>query len=288
LKLGISEESRLNTNQMKMKTLKKGERGFTLLELLIAIALTAIITTVVNMAIFQTITGSTRSSNHMVAVRKVQEAGYWVSFYTYAAQNLIITGDSGFPLKLSWVDFDTAETHEVVFSLNASGLRRSYSVDGVFDPVKTGKIPALDFINPDKTKTNCQVSSGSGFSLDNGDAFEITGGATNDTGKIIVTSGGISVTTTGSGATYDSGTGVWTTITAGDTIKVTATNSNTKGSWTSETKAAAAAITVDSGAPSATLSYGNGLIFTVTATVGSGNLESSETRIYKIVPKPVS
>ena len=114
---------------MKMKKLHKGQKGFTLLELIIGIAITGLITTAVTMTIFQTFTGSTRSSNHMVAVRQVQEAGYWVSFYAYAAQNMTITGDSGFPLILRWIDFDTNERQKVVFSLNSSGLRGSYYVE---------------------------------------------------------------------------------------------------------------------------------------------------------------
>jgi len=260
-----------------------------LIELLIAIALTGIITTVVTMAIFQTFTGTTRSANHMVAVRHVQEAGYWVSLYTYPAQGTEITGDSGFPLTLDWVDFDTGEKHKIEFSLDSSGLRGKYYVDGVLDEEKTGKIPVFEFINPDKTKTNCQVSGGSAFSLpDIGDAFDIIGEATtDDKGVIIVSAGTVSVTTAG-GATYDSGTHEWETFDAGDIITVTATSADTIGSWTSETQAAAAGITVDSGAQSATLSNCKVLIFTVTATVGTGGQKTEETRIYKVVPKPAS
>lgn len=268
--------------------MKKGEKGFTLLELLIAIALGGIIAAAVTMVIFQTFTGSTRSANHMVAVRQVQEAGYWVSLYAYSAQGTEITGDSGFPLILDWIDFDTDERHEIVFSLDSSGLRGSYSVDGVLDEEKTGKIPAFEVINPDKTKTNCKFSGGSAFNLpDIGDAFNITGEATPDNGAIIVSAGTISVITAG-GATYDADTHEWTTTTAGDIITVAATSSGTIGSWTSEIQAATAGITVDSGAQSATLSDCKMLIFTVTATVGTGGQQTEETRIYKVVPKPAS
>jgi len=281
-----------------MKLIHKDQKGFTLLELLIGIAITALITTAVTMTIFQTFTGSTRSSNHMVAVRQVQEAGYWVSFYAYAAQNTIITGDSGFPLILRWIDFDANEKHKVVFSLNSSGLRGSYYVavsDDSFslDSVKTGKIPVFEFINPDKTKTNCQVSGGSDFSLpDIGDKFKITGGATNDNGRIFFPGGQPSSDPI---ATGNATRGAWDpvsksypwTAATGGTITVTAISLNTKGSWTSETKAATAAITVDVD-KDATLSSARGLIFTVTATVGTGQQEESETRIYKVVPKPVS
>jgi prepilin-type N-terminal cleavage/methylation domain-containing protein len=283
---------------MKMKKLKKGEGGFTLIELLIAIALTAIITTTATMAIFQTFTGSTRSANHMVAVRQVQEAGYWVSLYAYMAADMEITGDSGFPLVLRWIDFDPppgeseVEKHKVVFSLNSSGLRGYYYVDSgsgsgyVLDEEKTGKIPAFEVIDSDKT--NLKLAGGSAFSLpDIGDALNIAGEATPDNGKITVREGSISVTITGD-ATYDSGTGEWTTTAVGDIITVTATSADTEGSWTSETQAVSAAITVDGGGQSATLSTGRVLIFTVTATVGTGNQETSESRIYEIVPKPVS
>jgi prepilin-type N-terminal cleavage/methylation domain-containing protein len=273
---------------MKMKKLKKGEKGFTLLELLIGIALIALITTGITMAISQTFTGSTRSSNHMVAVRQAQEAGYWVSYYVYSAQNMTITGDSGFPLIVHWFDFGPpCQRHKIVFSLNSSGLRGSYYVEDVLDPVKTGKIPVLEFINPDTTKTNCQVSGGSDFSLpDVGDAFKITGGSTPDNG-IVTPVSGLSFATTGS-ATFNVGTGAWTTTTTGDTITVTATSSGRRGTWTSETKAATVAITVDSGATSATLGCARGLILTVTATVGAGQQQESETRTYVVVPKPAS
>jgi prepilin-type N-terminal cleavage/methylation domain-containing protein len=282
----------------------RDQRGFTLIELLIAIALTAIITTTATMAIFQTFTGSTRSANHMVAVRQVQEAGYWVSLYAYMAADMEITGDSGFPLVLRWIDFDPppgeseVEKHKVVFSLNSSGLRGYYYVDSgsgsgyVLDEEKTGKIPAFEVIDSDKT--NLKLAGGSAFSLpDIGDALNIAGEATPDNGKITVREGSISVTITGDATCNQIATDPydiyeWETTAVGDIITVTATSADTEGSWTSETQAVSAAITVDGGGQSATLSTGRVLIFTVTATVGTGNQETSESRIYEIVPKPVS
>jgi len=292
----------MDTRLIHKGLIHKDQKGFTLLELLIALALTGLITTGITMIISQTFTGTARSSNHMVAVREVQEAGYWVSYYAYAAQDLTITGDSGFPLTLRWVDFGTDKWQKIEFSLDSSGLRGRYYIDSgggyVLHEEKTGKIPVFEFINPDKTKTNCQVSGGSAFSLpDVNDAFQITGGDAPDGGTITVPSGSgsISVTKTGSAtATYvvppPPGTPYWTwntTATTGDTITVKADSSVTKGSWTSETKAATAAITVDSDGD-ATLSSARGLVFTVTATVGTGQQKSSETRIYKVVPKPAS
>ena len=287
MRFGISLESRLNLKQMKMTRLKKGEKGFTLIELVIAIGITGLISAGVITAIFQTFNVSNRTTNHMVAVREVQEAGYWVSLYTYMASDIEITGDSGFPLVLHWVDFETYEEQEVVFSLNSSGLRGSYYVDDILDSVKTGGIPVFEFINTGETNC-CKFGGGSAFSLpDNADAFNITGEATPDNGIITVRGGSITVTTSGN-ATYDTDTGEWTTNTIGDSIQVTATIAGTIGSWTSETQAAIAAITADSGAQPATLSNGRVLIFTVTATLGSGRQEATESRVYEVVPKPAS
>ena len=267
----------------------KGQKGFTLLELLIAIALTALIATGITMAISQTFTGSVRSANHMVAVRQAQEAGYWVSYYGYSAQNTTITGVSGFPLILQWVDFDTSQAQKIVFSLNSSGLKGSYYVNGVLNSTQTGKIPVFNVINSNSTKTNCKISGGSDFSLpDNGDAFKITGGVTNDTGRITLTGGTISVNwTAGATCLNVSGGWSWNTTTTGANITVTAGVSGAKGSWTSETKAAAAAISVDNDGD-ATLSSAGGLILTITATAGTGQQQESETRVYLVVAKPVS
>ena len=273
-----------------MRLMHRKQSGLTLLELLIALALTGVLTAGVSMAIGQVFTGTTRSSNHMVAIRQVQEAGYWVQFYAYMAQDMTVTGQAGFPLVLRWVDFGTGQRHKVEFRLDESGLRGSYYVDDVFDAARSAKIPVFLLVDRDKTKTNCKVAGGSSFSLpDNGDAFTITGGDTADSGVITVTQGSISVSVTGS-ATYNPSTGAWTTTGPSDTVRVAAASAGTTGSWTSETtKAAVAAITTDSGAQAATL-YGKckTLVFTVTATVGTGRLQASETRVYKVVPKPVS
>jgi hypothetical protein len=234
----------------------------------------------------------------MAVVREVQETGYYVSLYAYTAQNTIITGVSGFPLILQWIDFDTSGPNarqKVVFSLNRSGLRGSYYVGNSTtpDPVKTGRIPVFELVDPDTT--NLKFGGGSAFSLpDNGDKFTITWAGTPDAGTIIVRngSGSISVTKTGN-ATYsfktDQGNYIcaWNITGAGGTITVTATSSNTKGSWTSETRAAIAAITGD-GDGDATLSNGRVLILTVTAKMGTGQQAVSESRVYKILPKPVS
>jgi prepilin-type N-terminal cleavage/methylation domain-containing protein len=53
--------------------------GFTLIELLIVAAISAIVLSGIGMFISQLLTNNTRSTNHMTAVRQVQNAGYWIN-----------------------------------------------------------------------------------------------------------------------------------------------------------------------------------------------------------------
>jgi len=116
-------------------SIDRNQKGFTLVELLIALAITAIIAGGVTTAIFQVFTGNARTSNHMTAVRQVQEAGYWVSHDTQMAQSVNATGAAGFPLVLSWVKWDgTADN--VTYTLTSDQLVRTEKV-GAGQPVST-------------------------------------------------------------------------------------------------------------------------------------------------------
>ena len=66
--------------------MKPGEKGFTLVELLISVAVTALIAVAAGSAIFQIFQSNDRNSDHMTAVRQVQNAGYWISRDAQRAQ----------------------------------------------------------------------------------------------------------------------------------------------------------------------------------------------------------
>lgn len=96
----------------------KNQRGFTLIEIILAIAITGIIVGGITMTIFQVFSVNTRSSNHMVAVREVQNAGYWISRDAQMAQEEPDISDDEF-LTLTWTDWDSGDEHQhqVVYSL---------------------------------------------------------------------------------------------------------------------------------------------------------------------------
>ena len=136
---------------MKMKKLKKGQKGFTLVELLIVIAITGLITGGITATIFQVFNINTRNTNRMTAVRQVQQAGFWVSPDVQMAQSVNATGSPDF-LTLNWIEWGTNNTHEVIYTLEyMSGelkkLQRSHSVNGG-DPTVT---PVAEYIDPGQT-----------------------------------------------------------------------------------------------------------------------------------------
>ncbi|MBA7578605.1 hypothetical protein ES708_20470 [subsurface metagenome] len=139
----------------RLGLLNKNQRGFTLVEVIIVLAIIGIVIGAATMTIVQVINGSSSTSNHMIAIRQVQNAGYWVSRDVQMAQSVAPALDSdGFPLTLTWTDRDGSD-HQVVYSLvdmpgGLAKLQRSHSVNGA-----TATFIVAEFIDPDET--NCYL-----------------------------------------------------------------------------------------------------------------------------------
>ena len=120
-----------------LASIHNDQKGFTLLELIIAIAIAGLITAGITVAIMQIMTINHRASNHMVAVRQVQQAGKEVSKDTLQAQNIVLTDGTGeyppetnFPLTLNWTDSED-RPNVVVYNITEDGeLARRHSVNG--------------------------------------------------------------------------------------------------------------------------------------------------------------
>lgn len=77
-----------------LSNVTSNQKGFTLIELMIAIAITALITGGAASAIFQVFNVNTLNSDHMKAIRQVQNAGFWISQDSQMAQ-IVVTDDDG-------------------------------------------------------------------------------------------------------------------------------------------------------------------------------------------------
>jgi prepilin-type N-terminal cleavage/methylation domain-containing protein len=112
-----------------IRKLNKNQAGLTLIELMIALAITGVITAAVTMLTFQIFDGEARANNHMDAINRVQNAGRQVSRDASMAQAVQRTDDDdGFPLTLTWSDWETNETLNVVYSISNNELLREYYI----------------------------------------------------------------------------------------------------------------------------------------------------------------
>jgi len=129
---------------MNMKRLHKDQRGLTIIELLVLIVLTGLITAAVTTTFFQVFDMNTRTANHMSAVSQVQQAGKIVSEDILEAQEIddSPSGPEEF-LKLGW---NSTETHEIIYTLDLEDgeLWRSESIGGN----TTTMTRVAEYINP--------------------------------------------------------------------------------------------------------------------------------------------
>ena len=89
--------------------MRQNEKGYTFIELLIAITIMALASAAAGGAIFQIFRGMESNNDHMTAVRQVQNAGYWISRDAQMAQSVTTDGLT-LPdfLVLNWTVWDDA------------------------------------------------------------------------------------------------------------------------------------------------------------------------------------
>ena len=108
----------------------KSQRGFTLLEIVIALAIVGGLASGVVMTITQVFTTNIRDSLRMTAVQNAQSALYWLSRDAQMAQTVETGGTCGFPLQLEWVEWETNDTYVVYYALVNEELQRGVSING--------------------------------------------------------------------------------------------------------------------------------------------------------------
>ncbi|MEE8419330.1 MAG: hypothetical protein V3S02_04380, partial [Dehalococcoidales bacterium] len=90
--------------------MKMGEKGYVLMELLIAITIMFLAGTSAGAIIFQIAKNTERNTDIMTAVHQVETAGYWISRDARMALNVTTTDNLTLPefLSLSWTEWDSA------------------------------------------------------------------------------------------------------------------------------------------------------------------------------------
>jgi len=124
----------------KLGIINKDQRGFTLVELMIAIAISALIIGGLTLTIFQLFGGHARSSSEMTVIRQVQNAGYHISHDAQMAQ-IVNTDDDPETTEiielvtLTWTKYLVwtpeeviTEEHQVVYAINDGALKREHYI----------------------------------------------------------------------------------------------------------------------------------------------------------------
>jgi prepilin-type N-terminal cleavage/methylation domain-containing protein len=128
----------------------KRQQGFTLIEILGAIAILGIICIPLTMGIYQTYDISVRSASNITAINDVQTAIDWITRDAQMAQEVTIVPSSGSPLEsfqLAWMDWDGV-SHDVDYNINV--------VDGIGQLQRTTNGRTLVIMqNVDSTHTSC-------------------------------------------------------------------------------------------------------------------------------------
>jgi len=114
-----------------MKIISGHEKGFTLVEVLVALAILGSITGVMAMTVSQTITGSGRSNDQATVLNQIQNAGYWIVRDAQMSQNDKVGAFEDHPHKVvsfKWWDWSdgTKKLRRADYTLEDNKLIRTF------------------------------------------------------------------------------------------------------------------------------------------------------------------
>ena len=118
------------------KHIYRSQRGFTLVELLVAMAISGLIASGLALTIFQVFNGNAQSSSEMSVVQQVQNVGHWVSRDVMMAQNVTLADPddppgSGFPITMYWKEFGVeGDDYQIIYSVGGNQLKREFFING--------------------------------------------------------------------------------------------------------------------------------------------------------------
>jgi prepilin-type N-terminal cleavage/methylation domain-containing protein len=112
----------------RLKTSKNNQSGFTLIETMVALAITGFVAASIITTLYQLQSISNSHYAHIVAVNQVENAVHYLNRDIQSAQIVTPQGSNGFPLVLTWVSWDTNDTNTVTYSLQPDSPLTTYKL----------------------------------------------------------------------------------------------------------------------------------------------------------------
>ncbi len=147
----------------RLRTMIKNQAGLTLLELLLALVIASIITSTAAMVVFQVFDGEARSSNHIDAISRVQDAGSYVSTDAGMAQSWNNEDDPATSelelLTMTWTEWESNDVYKVAYSIVDNELQRMRYINEGLDT--TYVFEHVYYTHPDTGDviTHCEYDS---------------------------------------------------------------------------------------------------------------------------------
>ncbi len=142
--------------------MRTGEKGFTLLELIVAAGIMVLIGGATSVASAQVFKQSELQGNRIAAASQVQNGGNWVSRDARMAHTITTGLTQPDFVRFDWNEERTDNSYQVVYRFesmsagNMKNLIRSESVNGTQSALTLVAV----YIDPDSQKTSCQLSGG--------------------------------------------------------------------------------------------------------------------------------
>jgi prepilin-type N-terminal cleavage/methylation domain-containing protein len=106
-----------------------GQKGFTIVEMLVAVAIAGSVTGTITSGFYQVFTNHARSTARMTAIKQVENSVHWLSRDVQQAQVVDTGPNSGFPLNVSWVDW-AGVVNQATYTFDGNDLVRTFSAGG--------------------------------------------------------------------------------------------------------------------------------------------------------------
>ena len=143
------------------------QNGFTMIEMLIAIAIASAIGGGILLSIYQTSSYQAMDKARMTCVKNLENAIHYVVQDAQMAQSIepdVNADGLPFPLEMRWTEWDINSPeyeHTVTYSLTGDELKREHLANDAAGAETANDVNVLArYIDSDTTKTNCSYTEG--------------------------------------------------------------------------------------------------------------------------------